>query len=397
MQIAELAGRFSGWQTRRSQHMLPAAALRSEIFRGILIVAVIALALLAVFMSWDGVSVKWFRFITVQSGMWLVIAALCHRQETPSSAGSFFARAALFTGVAEMATLPSVRYVYPEFGGLMVVTIILAGLLISQKYVLAWTLASCAVQISQMAYHWDWSSYAGWCMVYLLTGCLVTMFARHLERFYEASRVAEQQQRSAIIAERMRFARDIHDTLAQGFTGIMMQLNAAEQRLQDNPEQARLHIEKARTLAAESIEEAQQSISALRSAALVSGTLLNAIQQIGHKLTADSNVRLESKLEGEPYSLPEQHEANLLRIAQEALTNAVRHAGATTIEVLLAYRTGSVSLEIGDTGRGMSGVGASSGFGIDGMQQRTQQIGGEFKMLSSPGHGTRIIVTVPSA
>jgi len=150
-------------------------------------------------------------------------------------------------------------------------------------------------------------------------------------------------------------------------------------------------------LAAESIDEAQQSISALRSAALVSGTLLNAIEQIGHKLTADSNVRLESKLEGEPYSLPEQHEANLLRIAQEALTNAVRHAGATTIEVLLAYRTGSVSLEIGDTGCGMSGVGRSSGFGIDGMQQRTQQIGGEFKMLTSPGRGTRIIVTVPNA
>jgi signal transduction histidine kinase len=398
MSIAELAQRFNHWQTQRSQHMLPAAALRADMFRGILMVAVIAMALLAAFMSWDGVSILWFRFIIVQSGLWLAVAALRHRRRMPSSAGSLFARAALFAAVVEMATLPSVRYAYPEFGGLIVLTIILAGLLVSRMFVLAWALGACAMHISQLPYlYFDWSAYAGWCMVYSLTGALVTLFARHFERFYEASRTAEEQQRSAIIAERMRFARDIHDTLAQGFTGIMMQLNAAEQRLQDNPEQARLHIQRARNLAGESIEEAQQSILALRNVALVSGSLLSAIEQIGHKLTADSGVRLESRLEGAPYSLPEQHEANLLRIAQEALTNAVRHAGAGTIEVLLAYRTGSVLLEIGDSGRGMNTAGHSSGFGIEGMEKRAEQIGGEFKMMTGPGRGTRVIVTVPGA
>src|SRR5207244_3194160 len=94
------------------------------------------------------------------------------------------------------------------------------------------------------------------------------------------SRVAEEQQRSAIVAERTRFARDLHDTLAQGLTGIMMQLNAAEQRLQDNAQNAGTHIEKARRLASESLEEAQRSVSALRNAALANGTLLSAIEQI---------------------------------------------------------------------------------------------------------------------
>ena len=125
-------------------------------------------------------------------------------------------------------------------------------------------------------------------------------------------------------------------------------------------------------------------MSALRNAALANGTLLDAIEQIGRTLTPDSEIRLEPVLEGHPYALPEQCEANLLRIAQEALTNAVRHAGASAIKVLLAYRSDSVVLEVGDTGRGMTGR-ESSGFGIDGMRERAREIGGEIKILSDPG------------
>jgi two-component system NarL family sensor kinase len=107
-------------------------------------------------------------------------------------------------------------------------------------------------------------------------------------------------------------------------------------------------------------------------------------------------VLLETTLEGQPYSLTEPCEANLLRIAQEAMTNAVRHANASQIEVRLAYRTGSVVLEVGDSGHGMTG-GESSGLGVDGMRQRAREIGGEIRILSDPGRGTRIVVTVPNA
>jgi signal transduction histidine kinase len=175
----------------------------------------------------------------------------------------------------------------------------------------------------------------------------------------------------------------------------MMQLNAAEQRLQTDKE-ARAHIQQARDLATASLEEARRSVSALRAGALAQGGLLEAMEQIGRKLTTDSQVRLDAALEGQPYALPEQCEANLLRIAQEAMTNAVRHSGAKAIRVRLAYRTGSVELEVGDSGRGMTGV-EPAGFGVDGMRERARQMGGEIRILSDPGRGTRIVVTVPNA
>jgi signal transduction histidine kinase len=365
-------------------------------FRGIWCAAVLLLAAEAAFLSWDGTPAFWFRFITGQPAAWLLIAGLSYWKHEPTSRQGLFARAALLAAVAEMVTLPVVRFPYTQLGGAMVVSIIFGGLLTSQRAAFVWAAICCVLPLSQIAYtNWSWSAYAGWCIVFISAGYLVTMFAKHLEHFFETSRAAEAQQRSAIVAERTRFARDLHDTLAQGLTGIMMQLNAAEQRLQDNAQSAGPHIQKARLLASESLEEAQRSVSALRNAALANGTLLSAIEQIGRKLTGDSSVQLESRLEGQPRSLPEECEANLLRIAQEALTNAVRHASASRIQLLLAYRTSGVVLEIADTGRGISGT-ESSGFGIAGMKERARQVGGQIQILSDPEKGTRVIVTVPN-
>jgi signal transduction histidine kinase len=285
-------------------------------------------------------------------------------------------------------------YEYPQFGGELVLTILLSGLLMGKSYVRLWTTICIVLQFAAPASSWRVT--AVWDLVYVASGWLVTQFSWHLERLNLAARAAEEQQRNAIVAERTRFARDIHDTLAQGFTGIMMQLNAAEQRLQGDSADARAHIEKARQLATESLEEARRSVSALRADTHSNGTLLDAMEQIGRKLTSDSGVQLDTKLEGQPYALPEQCEANLLRIAQEAMTNAVRHSGAKRIAVGLAYRTGSVVLEVGDSGRGMSGV-EPSGFGVDGMRERARHMNGELQILSDPGRGTRIVVTVPNA
>jgi signal transduction histidine kinase len=276
----------------------------------------------------------------------------------------------------------------------LVLTILLSGLLVGKSYVRLWTITCVILQFAAPASSWRVN--ALWGLVHVTAGWLVTLYSSHLQRLFEVSRAAEEQQRNAIVAERTRFARDIHDTLAQGFTGIMMQLNAAEQRLQGDATEARVHIDKARQLASESLEEARRSVSALRAGALSNGTLLDAMEQIGRKLTSDSGVQFDTELEGQPYALPEQCEANLLRIAQEALTNAVRHSGTERVGIRLAYRTGSVMLEVGDSGRGMSGV-EPSGFGVDGMRERARQIGGEIQILSDPGRGTRIVVTVPNA
>src|SRR5260370_1212753 len=157
------------------------------------------------------------------------------------------------------------------------------------------------------------------CGFYIATAWLVTLFSRHLERLFEASRAAEEQQRSAIVAERTRFAREIHDSLAQGFTGIVIQLNAAEQRLGADSEPDRVHLDIARQLACQRLVEARRSVGALRPGLLANGNLLGAIEQIGFQLTAGPGVRFEAHLKGEPSALSDDVEAHLLRIGQEPL------------------------------------------------------------------------------
>jgi signal transduction histidine kinase len=372
------------------------APLRDELYTRLLIFAVALLALQFALLWWEGIR-AWgrgpvgFAFLTAFPAAYL-LAAFLNRKHP-------FRFAGLFTAIVLTVTLPiapaSVQaFPYPQFGGALVLTIVLSGLLVGKTYVRIWTIACVMVQFSDQTHSWRVN--ALWALLHVTAGWLVTLFSWHVERLNAAARVAEEQQRNAIVAERTRFARDIHDTLAQGFTGIMMQLNAAEQRLQEDSADARVYIEKARQLASESLEEARRSVSALRIDTLASGSLLGAIEQIGRKLTSDSGVQLEANLEGQPYALPEQCEANLLRIAQEALTNAVRHSGTERINIRLAYRTGSVVLEVGDRGQGMSGR-EPSGFGVDGMRERARQLGGEIQILSDPGRGTRIVVTVPNA
>jgi two-component system sensor histidine kinase UhpB len=111
---------------------------------------------------------------------------------------------------------------------------------------------------------------------------------------------------------------------------------------------------------------------------------------------ADSKIKFETKLEGAPYPLSEPREANLLRIAQEALTNAVRHSGADCIQVRLAYQPGAVALEIQDNGRGMSDL-AREGFGVSGMRDRARQVGGLIDIRTQISGGTRVFVMVPNA
>lgn len=376
------------------------APLRNELYTRILIFAVGLLALqfgllwLAGIREW-GHSPFGFRFLTGFPAGFLLVTALAWKRLRPLAfAGVFGAIAMIVTLPVAPTAPPNPVYEYPQYGGALVLTILLSGLLVGKSYVRLWTITCVILQFAAPASSWRVN--ALWGLVHVTAGWLVTMYSSHLQRLFEASRAAEEQQRNAIVAERTRFARDIHDTLAQGFTGIMMQLNAAEQRLQGDSTEARAHIEKARELANASLAEARRSVSALRAGALTNGSLLDAIEQIGRMLTSDSGVQLGTKLEGQPYALPEQCEANLLRIAQEALTNAVRHSGTERIGIRLAYLTGSVVLEVGDSGRGMSGV-EPSGFGVDGMRERARQIGGDIQILSDAGRGTRIVVTVPNA
>ena len=374
-------------QRARLLHLKP---IREAILRRLLIFCWIALLAMAVLLTTVGLRERLLLFGAIGwPALGLLVATASLRSSKPWNTEicvAFVFQAVAFGATwSQAALLKSNGHGYPQYEGILILTIVLTGILIGEFFVGAWTLICCGSFQFAVMDAAGWKVNAGWCAVYVAAAWLVIQLTRQFERFFEASRLAEEQQRNAIVAERTRFARDIHDTLAQAFTGIMMQLNAAEQRLAADADSAQAHIEKARQLAMVSLEEARRSVSALRIGTTPNGTLLEAMEQIGRRLSADAGVEFETKLEGQPYALPEECETNLLRIAQEALTNAVRHSGSKRIDLWLAYRTGSVVLEIGDNGRGMTGQ-EPSGIGVDGMRQRARQIGGQIQILSDDGN-----------
>jgi two-component system NarL family sensor kinase len=202
---------------------------------------------------------------------------------------------------------------------------------------------------------------------------------------------------ASILEERNRMAREIHDTLAQAFTGILAQVGAAKQVLTDDLEATQAHLDLIKELARTGLVEARRSVVALRPQLLEEGSLQGALHRlVAHLRTAAMDTTLYYEIEGTVYALPTEVESNLLRIGQEALTNATRHANADEIRVELAYDRDRVCLRVKDNGQGF-GVGsipASEGFGLLGMSERAERIGAQLTIQSQPGQGTEIIVTV---
>jgi signal transduction histidine kinase len=202
----------------------------------------------------------------------------------------------------------------------------------------------------------------------------------------------------AILEERTRMARDIHDTLAQGFAGVIIQLDTAVDALRDEePEAAAKHIHRARELARESLAEARRSVHALRPQALEETDFTDALKAIITNTTAGTSLQSDFQLRGEPRKLQSSVEENLLHIGQEALTNALKHACATTFQARLSFDSDAVRLELRDNGKGfISGNANGDGIGLIGMKERAEQIGATLAITSQPGAGTTIIAVSPS-
>jgi two-component system, NarL family, sensor kinase len=207
----------------------------------------------------------------------------------------------------------------------------------------------------------------------------------------------KQAEEASILEERNRMAREIHDTLAQAFTGILAQVGAAKQVLTDDLEAAQAHLDLIKELARTGLTEARRSVVALRPQLLEEDSLQSALHRLVAQIrTAAMDTTLYYEVEGAVYSLPTEIESNLLRMGQEALTNAIRHANADEIRVELGYDRDQVCLRVQDNGQGF-GVGsipASEGFGLLGMSERAERIGAQLTIQSQPGQGTEIIVTV---
>ncbi len=213
-------------------------------------------------------------------------------------------------------------------------------------------------------------------------------------------RLRQIRQRFALVLEeRGRLAREIHDTLAQGFVGISSQLDAVALTLNGHVDLARKHLELARKMARHSLTEARRSVMDLRASALEGHDLPAALSEAAYQWTAGSPVEIQVDVEGENRPLPEETEQHLLRIAQEAVTNAVKHAHASQVRIHLEMANRKLSLRVADNGQGFeqdeafSEVGGH--FGLLGMRERAERLGGELRLHSERGQGTEVAVTVP--
>jgi len=211
-------------------------------------------------------------------------------------------------------------------------------------------------------------------------------------------RLSRESRQAAVVAERNRMARDIHDTLAQGFTGVIMQLQAAKgAAARGTIADAAAHIERAEELARISLGEARNSVRALRPRSLRDGNLCRALEDLLHRVAGDANLTAEFRVEGEPRAMPLEWEEDLLRIAQESLTNTIKHAGAGTFRATLLFEVSQIRLILADDGRGFDPLHDHDGLGLIGMKERIDLLGGRFMLHSGPGKGSEIRVTLSNS
>ncbi|WP_320068538.1 sensor histidine kinase [Micromonospora sp. RTGN7] len=213
--------------------------------------------------------------------------------------------------------------------------------------------------------------------------------------------LAQAQHTAGVLAERERLAREIHDTLAQGFSSIQLLLRAAERALPTAPQTAARHVEQARQAAVDNLAEARRFVVALAPPALVGSTLTSALEHLCATTSTRHRLTARFHLTGEPQPLPTAYEVALLRITQSALSNTVRHAHATIAEVTLSYLGDHVAVDIVDNGTGFdpdrlpAPHPENGGFGLSTMRARTHALGGTLIIESTMGHGTALAAQLP--
>ena len=237
--------------------------------------------------------------------------------------------------------------------------------------------------------------------VYQTIGAQAALALENLRLLEEARRAGRQ---AGVLRERQRLAHEIHDTLAQGFTSIVMNLEAVEETEPPASETARRHLEGARRAARESLAEARRLVWALRPESLDRRSLPEALRSLSERWSEETGVTARASVTGTPRMLSPEAEVAILRVAQEALGNVRKHAGAQKAALTLSYMDDLVVLDVLDDGSGFdpaaprAAVGAqdSGGFGLRSMRERVEGLGGRFLIDSSPGGGTSLTVELPA-
>lgn len=215
---------------------------------------------------------------------------------------------------------------------------------------------------------------------------------------FHRHRMTKAQDRFALIlTERTRIARDLHDTLAQGFAGIAFQLQALGSRLKNAPPETRRHLDLALNMVRHSLRESKRAVLNLRSPLLEQGNLLTAVEELANQLFSETGITFQITTHGDSQALDPQVEQEILRLCQEAFSNIVRHAKASRVELSIDFRKNPGVLTISDNGIGFEpdnpATVAEHHFGLLGMTERVKRIGGDLKITSSPGAGTSISIS----
>lgn len=220
----------------------------------------------------------------------------------------------------------------------------------------------------------------------------------------ENLRLVEETRKVAVMGERQRLANEIHDTLAQGFNSIAINLDTAAHKLSPDSEPVRRLLELSRSTARESLAEARRLVWALRPETLDRHSLPEAIKLLTDRWSQETGVSAGAVVDGTPYQLPPEIEAAILRTAQETLSNARKHADAERVMLTLSYMRESVVLDARDDGVGFDPEQVASevrdqssgGFGLRAMRERIEQLGGTVHVESEPGEGTSLAVELPA-
>ncbi len=239
-------------------------------------------------------------------------------------------------------------------------------------------------------HNYETAPFIALCILAVLAA-IAAIYRLRLQRIRNAFRL--------VLEERLRLAREIHDTLAQGFVGISSQLEAVAMCMPKEAQTASQHLGLAQKMARYSITEARRSVMDLRASALEKEGLAAALESGARSWARESGVDVELDIVPPKLELPREMQQQLLRIAQEAVANALKHAAPSTIRVRLHAQGGKLFLRIADDGRGFEGqtVFSTSGghFGLVGMRERAQRVGGQLRVDSKPGRGTAVEAIVP--
>jgi signal transduction histidine kinase len=232
--------------------------------------------------------------------------------------------------------------------------------------------------------------------VLLIGVCFRVVALQMSDRARLQASLAAAERKAGMLEERQRLAREIHDTLAQDFASIIVHLERAEQINGLAASPAKGHLDLARSVAREGLEEARRMLGALRPEILEQRALPEALERLCERWAGHTGIAANLSITGSPAPLHPDIELTILRGVQESLTNVARHSGARTTAVTLSYMEDVIVLDVQDDGKGFDGAtGNRNGFGLTGMRERAESLQGSLMVESVPGEGTTISISLP--